>query len=385
MSTRLTPRLIGFVISIVLVLGLVMPAAGAGPRPDRGTVAVHHGHADVTLTDPTSDGHQLGDLRVTSVETSAADGSPLGRLEATLTTTAIDEPVDGDEVRIGTLVFSFGDDGVDQVVVEGVAHYPGAGATIASGDVTVRPIVGGSGRFSGVRGSAVSEHLADGSWVHTLRMAASMADVALERAFRLRLREGIRDWREQRRESVAQRDAGREQRRSAREQRRAARHENRIDRGGRGTDAGSAAIDEIYTDAAPDDSGVVRTDLGIADPDTAPGEELGLWHYSIPAGQELAPHTHPGWQLARVTAGELEYSVISGEGTLLRADGSSEPMGPGTYLLATGDGVIENPDLVHFGANRGDEVVSIISASLFAAGEPVAKLVDETAVASPTP
>jgi hypothetical protein len=145
----------------------------------------------------------------------------------------------------------------------------------------------------------------------------------------------------------------------------------------------SAAMDERYTTAASDASGVVRTDLGIAQPATAPGEELGLWHYSIPVGQELAPHTHPGWQLARVTAGERAYSLLPAEGTLLRADGSHAPMGPGTYVLATADGVIENPDLVHFGANRGDEAVAIISASLFAAGEPVASLV--TPGEQPTP
>jgi quercetin dioxygenase-like cupin family protein len=137
-----------------------------------------------------------------------------------------------------------------------------------------------------------------------------------------------------------------------------------------------APVDELYTNAA-DASGVVRTDLGIAEPGSAPGQELGLWHYAISAGEELAPHTHPGWQLARITAGELEYSVLEGEGVLLRADGSQETMGPGTYVLATGDGVIENPALIHYGANRGDEVVTLISATLFEAGEPIASLVEE--------
>ncbi len=178
----------------------------------------------------------------------------------------------------------------------------------------------------------------------------------------------------------AARDEWKAERRSARDEWKAGRDEWKADRKSRrtrATDSDGTAIDALYTDADVDQTGVVRTDLGIAEPATAPGEELGLWHYRIPAGQTLAPHTHPGWQLARVTAGELEYSVISGEGQLLRADGSIEPMGPGTYLLATGDGVIENPDLVHFGANRGDEVVTIISATLFTAGAPVATLVEE--------
>jgi hypothetical protein len=141
--------------------------------------------------------------------------------------------------------------------------------------------------------------------------------------------------------------------------------------------SGAAPIDEIYTEAASDGTGVVRTDLGVAEPGSAPGEELGLWHYLIPAGTELAPHTHPGWQLARVTAGELEYTVLEGEGILLRTDGSEEPMGPGTYVLATGDGVIENPDLIHLGANRTDQPVTLISATLFEAGQPISTIAEE--------
>lgn len=138
-----------------------------------------------------------------------------------------------------------------------------------------------------------------------------------------------------------------------------------------------SAIDDLFTRAATDALGVVRTELGLAEPDSAPGQRLGLWHYVIPAGQELEPHTHPGWQLARVTDGELEYTVLEGEGQLLRADGASAPMGPGTYLLGTGDGVIESPTLVHAAANRGAEPVTIISASLLAAGEPLSTLVED--------
>ena len=143
--------------------------------------------------------------------------------------------------------------------------------------------------------------------------------------------------------------------------------------------ADEPAIDERYTDAAAGAgaSGVVRTDLGLAEPASAEGQQLGLWHYLIPAGEELAPHTHPGWQLARITAGELEYTVLEGEGVLLRADGSREAIGPGTYALTAGDGVIENPQLVHRGANRTDEPVTLISATLFEADEPLSTVVED--------
>lgn len=358
MHTRLTPTLTGIFISLVLAVGMVMPVAAA--HHDEGSFAVYHGPVEITLADASSDGHRLGDLRVASIDTVDADGSSLGRLEATLTTTAIDVPADGDEIRVGSLIFTFGENDEHQIVVDGSAHYPASGPTLASGDVTVRPIVGGSGKFRGVSGDAVTQHFDDDSWSHTFHFTASKAGATA---------------RDERKADRDERKAARDERKAARDAAKTARKSNR----------GGGAIDALYAADGVDETGVVRTDLGIAEPLSAPGEQLGLWHYTIPAGQELAPHTHPGWQLARVTAGEFEYTVISGEGELLRADGSIEPMGPGTYILDTGDGVIENPDLVHFGANREDEAVTLISATLYPTGAPLATLVEEPSSETASP
>jgi hypothetical protein len=342
----------------VLTLGLVAPAIAADvdPDPERASerdFSVYHGPVAITLANPDSDGHQVGDLRVTSTEISDEDGAALGRLEASLITTAIDTPAAGDEIRIGTLVFTFGDVEIGQIVVDGSAHYPADGPTIAVGDTTVRPVVGGSGRFAGASGEAITAHLEDGTWVHEFDLRRAGASRAEDRSARA-------------------------ERSQERQERKAERKQARDDRkAGRESGADGAAIDSLYTEAAADQTGVVRTDLGVAEPGSASGQELGLWHYTINVGAELAPHTHPGTQLARVTAGELEYSVISGEGRLLRADGSVEAMGPGTYVLATGDGVIENPELVHFGANRTDEVVTLISATLYPADAPLSTLIEE--------
>lgn len=378
MRTRSTPILISLVAVVVLALGLAAPAAAQDEARPSGrqavrTFAVYHGPVEVALAGPASDGHQLGDLRVTSVETTDANGNQIGRLEATLTTTSVDVPASGDEARSGTLVFTFGEAAETQIVVQGSAHYPGEGSTIATGETTVRPIVGGSGRFAGASGEAATSHLDDGTWVHEFDFRRSGASRALERAMWSRLREGLRE----RRDGARERELAKVERELAQIKRKQARAERKTERKtGRGDDA----VDELYT-AAADQTGVVRTDLGIASPGSASGEWLGLWHYLIPAGAELAPHTHPGWQLARITAGELEYSIISGEGELLRADGSMQPMGPGTYLLASGDGVIENPELVHFGANRTDEAVTLISATLFEADASIATLVEDESVA----
>jgi hypothetical protein len=89
-------------------------------------------------------------------------------LSGTLTT--LSEGVDGgDELRISHLVFVFGDK-ANQIVVGGVSLYPPAGATLAPGQETVRPVVGGSGTFDGARGEVVSTNLGDQGWSHVFRI-----------------------------------------------------------------------------------------------------------------------------------------------------------------------------------------------------------------------
>jgi quercetin dioxygenase-like cupin family protein len=119
--------------------------------------------------------------------------------------------------------------------------------------------------------------------------------------------------------------------------------------------------------------GIVRTDLGTTLPADAPGQRLGLWHYTIPAGAALVPHRHPGWQVARIVSGNLRYSIISGTVTVIRAGGTQESRGAGeTTTLGAGDTVIENPGAHHFGANDGPAVVELYTATLLTDGQPVA-------------
>ena len=331
---RLTlPSFTMAVVILALLIGPLAPIAAKGP--DKASFAVYHGPVEISLASIESDGHQLGDLRVTSADTTTADGDPLGRLDATLTTTGIDIPTPGDEIRISTLVFSFDDEAGSQLVVSGSAEYPIDGPTIATGGTTVRPIVGGSGSFAGASGSAISTHLEDGDWVHEFEFGAGKPRAE-------RVKRAARD------------DRG------ARDQHR--------DKVGLAIDAG------LPTDPDPSASqevGITRTDLGVAQPATAPGLELGLWHYVIPAGAVLPPHTHAGWQIARIAEGELTYTIIAGQGTLISADGARTPVGPGTYTLKAGDSIVENPELQHFGANATDQPVTIVAGTLYTEGAPL--------------
>jgi hypothetical protein len=148
----------------VLAVALVVAACSSGGR----TVTVTHGPVTLEYVDLGKTGPSLGDERVTAIAT-AIDGGGTGRLDAVLTTTAIDAPNKGDEIRIGHLVFTFGTAG-DQIVVDGTSAYPASSPTIAQDTSTIRPIVGGSGAYAGARGWAESFHLADGTWRHVFHL-----------------------------------------------------------------------------------------------------------------------------------------------------------------------------------------------------------------------
>jgi hypothetical protein len=148
----------------LLGLGIVLSACTSS-GPDERTVEVTHGPVTAVLVGGTTEGASVGDVRFFSIVTGGTGG--VGRLEATLSTTAVDVPAPTLEVRIGQLVFTFED---GQVSVLGASVYPSAGSTLAVGDTTVRPVVGGSGDFAGVTGWCESTRNADDTWTHVLHL-----------------------------------------------------------------------------------------------------------------------------------------------------------------------------------------------------------------------
>jgi len=120
---------------------------------------------------------------------------------------------------------------------------------------------------------------------------------------------------------------------------------------------------------------VVKDILGTeVDPPGAVGSTLTLIRYTIPPGAQLAPHIHPGVQMARITAGELTYTVVEGTAIIRRHGGTDDEAltAPATTKLLAGDTVTELDGMVHFGANDTDEDVIIDATLLTEAGEDLA-------------
>lgn len=126
---------------------------------------------------------------------------------------------------------------------------------------------------------------------------------------------------------------------------------------------------------------VVREILDdMVDPPGAPGNTLTLARYTIAPGAKLAPHVHPGLQMASIDSGTLTYTIVSGTAQVRRAGATTdEPItGPTTFELGTGDAVIEVGDMVHFGENKGDEPVIILATLLTQDGHDLAENVTTT-------
>jgi quercetin dioxygenase-like cupin family protein len=120
---------------------------------------------------------------------------------------------------------------------------------------------------------------------------------------------------------------------------------------------------------------VTRQSLADATSPRAPGQTISLSRVVIPAGQEIAPHTHPGAQLATIAEGTLTYSVIRGEVRIIRAAGSGqareETVTAGQSVeVRPGDALIETPDMVHNAKNNGRMAVVIYLSALFPDGAP---------------
>jgi quercetin dioxygenase-like cupin family protein len=127
-----------------------------------------------------------------------------------------------------------------------------------------------------------------------------------------------------------------------------------------------------------------RTALAQAvDPAGARGRTLGLSRVTIAAHTRLGLHRHPGTQIAYIRRGTLTYTVRTGAVNVYRGAADQNPtlvrrVAAGqTGPVHAGEWVIERPDAVHFGANRGDRPVVILLATLFKNGSPASIPVPE--------
>ncbi|MDQ2677195.1 MAG: cupin domain-containing protein [Actinomycetota bacterium] len=131
----------------------------------------------------------------------------------------------------------------------------------------------------------------------------------------------------------------------------------------------------------------VRTEVlsDLVDPPGADGRTLSLVRYTIAPGAKLAPHEHPGVQMAHIESGTLTYTVVSGTARVQRAGATDQVVAtsPTTIELDAGDSVVEIDGMVHFGENRTAEPVVILASLLTQDGHDLAEKVTTETTTSP--
>jgi len=155
------------VAALAVVLGVsLMGAAPAAAKEKRMVVTITHSPTSATAVVGTG----LGTVRTYYVPTAVSGkrAPASGYMSGTLTTIATGL-ANGQELRASNLVFVVGSE-PNQLVVGGLSLYNTDLSTIAAGATTVRPIIGGSGIYSGARGTVVTTNLGDQGWRHVFRL-----------------------------------------------------------------------------------------------------------------------------------------------------------------------------------------------------------------------
>jgi hypothetical protein len=158
-------------VAMATIFGMNQVASGSD-RDGRfeKRITVLHGPTDASnsqSTDLGAPGHSVGDLLTVAIPFTA--GKQSGTLVGSLMTVAVDKPSVGQDIRTSQLTFVFGDN-ANQIVIGGQAVYEISQPTLSIGVVTVRPVLGGSGKYSGARGYVESTRLADNTWKHVLHI-----------------------------------------------------------------------------------------------------------------------------------------------------------------------------------------------------------------------
>lgn len=134
------------------------------------TITVTHGKTpDPTYLDLGAAGDSVGDQRIWEFPGKTADGAPVV-MDWVMTTTGLPDVAAGLESRMTTAVFSIGDRTGDRILVQGIGMYPTKGSTVKVDATLERAIIGGTGKYAGAKGTAVTTHLDDGTWRHVLNI-----------------------------------------------------------------------------------------------------------------------------------------------------------------------------------------------------------------------
>lgn len=149
---------------------LALLAMLATPVLAGSTITVTHGKTpDPTYIDLGPAGDSAGDQRIWEFGGATAEGEPV-LMDWVMTTTGQPQAATGVEHRMTSAVFSFGSATSDRILIQGIGLYPTQGSTVKIDATLERAVIGGTGKYSGARGTVVTTHLQDGTWRHVFNL-----------------------------------------------------------------------------------------------------------------------------------------------------------------------------------------------------------------------
>ena len=155
------------VILIPALLGIVAASLVACSSGERTVTVNHQATPTPVYLDLGDPGPSAGDMRTFSFSAPGPNNQTV-QMDAVMITTGI---VAGstDEYRDMRITFTFGS-AADQLILQGVAVYPGEGSVLKPATTVSRSIIGGSGAYAGATGWCDSTHNADGTWTHVFHL-----------------------------------------------------------------------------------------------------------------------------------------------------------------------------------------------------------------------
>jgi hypothetical protein len=151
----------------VLLVSILIASCKPPPPPNSSaeTLTVFEAAPTLTPLDLGPSGNSPGDAYYFSAQLfSSPGGRMIGEVFGSKTLIKIAGQANPDSEKRATLLFFTFNRGQDQIIALGATDYPPTAAEFGAGQPVTRAILGGTGRYMGVRGQLVSTRNADGTY-----------------------------------------------------------------------------------------------------------------------------------------------------------------------------------------------------------------------------
>ena len=159
------------VLAALSASALIVACGARSTTPSNETFTVYEDAPKMSLLDLGAPGNSLGDIYHFSAPLHSERGGPVtGEVIGSKTLVKVATDADSNLERRATLLFFTFADRKDQIIAFGVADYTPSAPEFDAGQPAVRAILGGTGKYMGVRGQVTSTRNADGSYTQVFTL-----------------------------------------------------------------------------------------------------------------------------------------------------------------------------------------------------------------------